>query len=377
MKGNLQERKQKHLDICLDRSLSIESGDTGFTGIKIAHRSMPEIDSGTISLRTPFIGYQLKMPVMISCMTGGSKEGEKLNRMLAEIAEDTGLAFGTGSIRVMLRHPETSSHFKLKKLAPDVPVLANIGAAQLIEYPPETLIEAVKSIDADGLYVHLNPAQELFQDGGERIFKGWYEGLNRLLDHAKFPVLVKETGNGIPPAEGLRMLEREVSFIDVAGAGGTDWIAVEAHSKGGGDNSAAASYTDWGYSTGELLLAYRQIVRAGGDSGSLVSGKIIASGGLRTPRDFAVSLACGAYLAAAALPFIRLASEGGPDAVAEYIAELEIGIRAAITLSGSGSLENLRKTELRVNSDLAFQAEALAEEALKEVGNNGYESMKR
>ena len=135
-----------------------------------------------------------------------------------------------------------------------------------------------------------------------------------------------------------------------------------------GKGSAAESFRNWGYPTGELLMAYRQIVRAGGDSGALVSGKIIASGGLRTPRDFAISLACGARLGAAALPFIRSAARGGPEAVASYISELEIGIRAAIILSGSGSLENFRNVDLRVSSELSANAEELAEEALREGG---------
>jgi len=369
MSEDIQERKKKHLDICLDRSLSVESGDTGFSAITLPHRALPEINSESISLETPFLGYRLKLPVMISCMTGGSDIGRKLNRMLAGIAGESGLAIGTGSIRVMLRHPETRSHFEMKKFAADVPVLANIGAAQLIEYPPEILCEAVKSIGADGLFVHLNPAQEIFQIDGDRDFMDWYDGFGRLLDHVDFPILAKETGAGIPPTEGLKLLKLGVSFIDVAGTGGTDWVAVEAMMNETGNGSAAESFRNWGYPTGELLMAYRQIVRAGGDSGALVSGKIIASGGLRTPHDFAVSLACGARLGAAALPFIRSAAHGGPEAVADYISELEIGIRAAITLSGSGSLENLRNTELRVSSELSDNAEELAEEALRDGAN--------
>ncbi|MCK5735847.1 MAG: hypothetical protein KAH21_05180, partial [Spirochaetaceae bacterium] len=147
--------------------------------------------------------------------------------------------------------------------------------------------------------------------------------------------------------------------------GGTDWVAVEAFARGFDENKAPASFRNWGYSTGELLLAYRQIARAGGVSGSLVSGKIIASGGLRTPLEYAVSLACGAHLAAGALPFIRLAAENGLEAVSQYIDEIETGIRAAIILSGSRSLEDFRKTELRIDSELMNNAENLAEEALK------------
>ncbi len=363
--AKLLKRKQKHLDVCLDRALPVDSGNTRLSDIQLPHRALPETDIAGISLSTSFLGYELKSPLLISCMTGGSPEGNRLNRLLAEAAGKHGIAVGTGSIRVMLTHPETRSDFELKKTAGDVPVLANIGAAQLSQYPAKTLVEAVKSIEADGLYVHLNPAQELFQDGGDCNFNNWYKGIAKLTEKADFPILVKETGGGIAPFEGLRLLNLGVSFIDVAGSGGTDWIAVEAHSRGYDESSAAASFKNHGYPTAELLLAYRQIARAGGSSGSLVSGRIIASGGLRTPRDFAVSLACGSHLAAAALPFIRLASEGGIDALSEYIGELGIGIRAAIVLGGTGSLGNFRKSELRIIPEVLDNAEKLAEEALK------------
>jgi len=361
----LPNRKQKHLDICLNRNMSIDTGDNGLSSIRLPHKSLPVSNTRDISLSTHFLGFELNSPLMISCMTGGSSKGKDLNRILARAAGRNKIAVGTGSIRVMLAHPETRSHFELKSLASEVPVLANIGGAQLNEDSIGSIIEAVKSIEADGLYVHLNPAQEFFQEGGDRLFSSWYEGIARLVEKADFPVLVKETGAGIPPSEGLKLLDIGVSYIDIAGSGGTDWVKVEALSRGFHGNSAAEAFQGWGYSTGELLLAYRQITRAGGSSGSQVSDRIIASGGLRNPLDFALSLACGAWIAAAALPFIRLASEDGMEAVSRYIEELETGIRAAIVLSGSGSLEELRKSNLRIKPDIMDNAEKLAEEALK------------
>jgi len=370
MGESLVDRKQKHLDVCLDESDPVESGRTGLAEIGLPHRSLPETHADRIDLSTEFLGYRLKLPVMISCMTGGSEDGRRLNRLLAQAAEETGLAIGTGSIRVMLRHPDTKSHFDLKSRAPNVPVLANIGAAQLVEYPPERILEAVRSIEADGLYVHLNPAQELFQDGGDRDFTGWYDGFRRLVDAADIPILAKETGAGIPPAEGLRLLDIGVDYVDVAGSGGTDWVAVESRREAGAPRESAESFLGWGYSTGTLLLAYRQIGRTGGERGRLVQDRIIASGGLRSPRDFAVCLACGAYLTASALPFIRRAAAGGMPAVHDYVQALEIGLKAAVVLTGSGDLADLRNTALRIPSGLAGEADALAEEAFNDMEVN-------
>ena len=373
MSGGLKDRKQKHLEICLDRSAGIETGSTGLGSIGLHHRALPGTRSADADLTTEFLGYGLALPIMISCMTGGSEDGRRLNGILAEAAGRTGIAIGTGSIRVMMEHPETKPHFQFKLRAPGSPVLANIGAAQLTEYSPERVLDAASSIDADGLCIHLNPAQEFFQSGGDRDFTAWRGGIERILDAAArrgIPVIVKETGAGIPPSEGLWLLESGAAYVDIAGAGGTDWIAVESLRAEGGAGEASSSFSGWGYATGNLLLAYRQIVRAGGESGRHVAGRIIASGGLRTPRDFAVSLACGAHLAAAALPFIRRASEGGLDAVIAYIGAVAEGIAAGITLTGAGNLASFRESELRLPPDMAATAETLAEEALSMRGDS-------
>jgi len=365
MSGFLKNRKQRHLQICLNRKLQVESGQTGMRHIELPHRSLPVTDVNKVSLEVDFLGYRLKMPLMISCMTGGSDKGRRLNKLLARVAGESGIAIGTGSIRVMLKYPETRSHFLLKALAPDLPVLANIGAAQLGEWDHKKLIEAVKSIEADGLYVHLNSAQELFQDGGNRNFSGWYDELYRLLDQVDFPVLVKETGAGIPPVEGIRLLRAGISYVDVAGRGGTDWVAVETLRKSKKHIVANNALRNWGYPTSELLLAYRRISRDGGDMSRAVNGNIIASGGLRTARDFAVALACGARLGAAALPFIRYAAEEGAKGVHAYIASLERGLKAAVILSGARSLDDFRKVDLRIPAEMLRRSEILVEECIR------------
>ena len=362
MMENLRQRKQKHLDICLDDNLDVETASSGFHHISLYHNPMPELDYNKISLETDFLGYRLRLPLLISSMTGGSDEGRELNRLLARTAREHGLAIGTGSIRVMLRHPETRSHFNLKDIAPDVPVLANIGIAQLTQYTPEKLIKAVQSINADGLFIHLNPAQELFQEDENQDFTGWYDGLQRLLEQAPFPVLVKETGFGIPPFAGLKMLKMGVAYVDVAGKGGTNWVAVEGYRLPEEQRQAADSFANWGYDTASLLLAYREIAHSPLPAESAqVKNRIIASGGLRSPSDFAISLACGAWLAGAAIPFIRLAARGGERAVSSYIQEIERGIRASMLLTSCARLSDFRSSPLRVREQLVNESKKLVE----------------
>ena len=413
---SLPRRKTRHLNICLDEFSPVETGSSRLDEIALPHCAIPRSAPGDLHLGTRFLGYDLAMPVMISCMTGGSEEGRRLNRLLAEAAGRRRLAFGLGSIRVMFRYPETRAHFTMRSLVPDSPILANIGAAQLAEYSAERLVEAVRSLEADGLYVHLNAAQELFQEGGDTDFSHWRDNLRRLIEEAPIPILVKETGAGIGPREGLELLRWGAAYVDLAGAGGTDWVAVESiregkldgHGGGAGgregagdgegaegaggpmfggaavrdgfspvgaggtvprrdgfgvrDESLAGSFLNWGYSTAELLLAYRLLAGVRGETGDLVRGRIIASGGLRRPGDYVVGIAGGAYLAGAALPFIRRASSG-PKAVHNYIDDIDTALRRAILLSGVDSLEAFRHLRLRVKPDLEYNARVLAESA--------------
>ena len=413
---SLPRRKTRHLNICLDEFSPVETGSSRLDEIALPHCAIPCSAPGDLHLGTRFLGYDLAMPVMISCMTGGSEEGRRLNRLLAEAAGRRRLVFGLGSIRVMFRYPETRAHFTMRSLVPDSPILANIGAAQLAEYSAERLVEAVRSLEADGLYVHLNAAQELFQEGGDTDFSHWRDNLRRLIEEAPIPILVKETGAGIGPREGLELLRWGAAYVDLAGAGGTDWVAVESiregkldgHGGGAGgregagdgegaegaggpmfggaavrdgfspvgaggtvprregtgvrDESLAGSFLNWGYSTAELLLAYRLLAGVRGETGDLVRGRIIASGGLRRPGDYVVGIAGGAYLAGAALPFIRRASSG-PKAVHNYIDDIDTALRRAILLSGVDSLEAFRHLRLRVKPDLEYNARVLAESA--------------
>ncbi len=359
MRESLSERKSRHLDMCLDRTMPVEQGRTGLERIGLYHSALPESSPEEVDLTTSFLGYSLPLPLLISPMTGGSGKGRHLNRILAQSAEKYGMAMSTGSIRIMLENPDFKSHFMLKEVAPGVPVLANIGAAQLGGYPVRTVLEAVKSIDADGLCVHLNAAQELFQAGGDSDFRGWSRDIEALIRAADFPVLVKETGSGIPPAEGLKLLEMGAAAVDLAGSGGTDWVAVETL-KAGRKLSEAECFYGWGYPTALLLLAYRSIMRTDKAAGEKLRGRIIASGGLRTPMDFALALACGAWLGAAALPFIRAAEQGGMEGVGQYVETLRTGIIRAVVLSGAKNLETFRRSELRVPEDLRNEARALA-----------------
>ena len=288
------------------------------------------------------------MPFFISCMTGGSEGGFRANRTLAAAAEELGVPVGLGSIRVLLESPELFEHFHIKPLAPGVPVLANIGAVQVRDADHGALLHLVEKLEAQALVVHLNPGQELFQGEGDRDFRGLKESLRALLRSAPLPVIVKETGFGIGPGLARELLAAGASYIDLAGAGGTNWVSVESYRLPEEEAAAAAEFADWGMPTALLLAAFdgRQ-------------PRLLASGGIRSGMDAVKSLALGAEMAGLALPAIRAAVDGGKDAVVALYRRLERTLRTVMVLTGSRTVAALREGTTWMQPGFAAESDAL------------------
>jgi isopentenyl-diphosphate Delta-isomerase len=293
---------------------------------------MPELDAARVDTSVQFLGRTMALPVFISCMTGGSEGGFRVNRELAKAAGILGIPVGTGSVRVLLDHPELDNHFALKSQAPDVPLMANIGAVQARDLDPSRLDDIVGRLDADALVIHLNPAQELFQPDGDRDFRGVRDGIARFISRAPYPVIVKETGFGIAPDESRFFLDAGAAYVDIAGAGGTNWISVEAYRDNEAALAVAREFDDWGYPTARLLA----------DS-PVASGRILASGGIRSGMDVAKAVALGAASCGLALPLARAAHAGGSEAVVAYIRHIETVLRTVMALTGSSTLAELRR----------------------------------
>ena len=272
-------------------------------------------------------------------MTGGSEGGFQANKDLARAAQQLAIPVGLGSMRVLLDQPELLPHFAIKSLAPDVPVLANMGAAQIRDRDHDEIFSLVERLNVQSLVVHLNPGQELFQPEGDRDFRGILSALIRLVDHSPVPIIVKETGFGIQPSLVRELLEQGVSYVDLAGSGGTNWISVESYRLPLAEQGAARAFGDWGLPTALMLATLFPEDR----SGLGLDNRVLASGGLRSGMDMAKALTLGAHLVGMALPFIRKVTEGGGQAVIDAVQELETILRAVMVLTGSRNLYELRR----------------------------------
>ncbi len=366
MDNEISRRKARHLEICVESDrYAIEGRRGGLRKVRFAHRAMPELDAGAIDASLDFLGHRIALPILVSCMTGGSEGGGRVNRALAQAAQEARIPVGIGSMRVLFGDDGLFPQFHVKGLAPDVPVIANLGAVQLREIGRDRVIETLKRLEVQALALHLNAGQELFQPGGDRDFRGLKEAIARLCEASPLPIIVKETGFGIGPREVDWLLGAGVAYVDIAGAGGTNWILVESYRLEGEEAEAAREFADWGIPADVLLLALSK--RKSGSEKCASGSRIIASGGLRSGLDIAKAVALGAELGALALPFARAAHAGGTEGALRLVRVLELSLKAAMAMSGCVDLRALRSVPLRIGAGL----EADAEELLRAEGGSG------
>ena len=348
----MSRRKAQHLEICLDEQrYQVETGRTRLDEIHLVHHALPEIDTSEVDTGLDFLDHRIAFPVFISSMTGGSDAGYQTNKDLAAAAQRLGIPVGMGSVRILFRKPEVLEHFLLKRYAPDVPVFANIGGVQLPHMPHEEIVEMLRRLEVDAIAIHLNPGQELFQPGGDRDFRGVLPAITRFAEACPLPVIVKETGCGINPAEIRRLLDAGARYVNIAGSGGTNWLRVEAYRQ---DQQivaeAADEFDDWGLPTGLVL----------GALGREVPG-VLASGGLRSGMDVVRALALGAEAAGMALPFVRALKRGGVDAAVDFGRRVQYVIETAMALTGCTQLDQLRRTPIWMEERFQADATSLAD----------------
>jgi isopentenyl-diphosphate delta-isomerase len=318
--SEIENRKSEHLRVCIEEDVEFQQLTNGLEKYRFTHCCLPELDRSDIELGTTFLGKSLKAPILISSMTGGTELAHLVNTRLATVAQRYGLAMGVGSQRIALEQPELAPTFAVRSLAPDILLLANLGAVQLnYGCGLEDCLKLVELLEADALILHLNPLQEWVQSGGDSNFKGLLAKIQQICAQLPVPVIAKEVGNGISAVMAKQLIEAGVAAIDVAGAGGTSWAKVESQrAKDNRQRHLGQVFADWGLPTAECITAIRSL-------NSTIP--LIASGGLKNGLDLAKSIALGADLGGLARPFLVAAieSEAAVDELVKFlIAELEI-----------------------------------------------------
>jgi len=365
--NQIEKRKTDHIQICLEENVQARHVTTGFEDIHLIHKALPEIDRNKINLSTIVLNHKFSAPLIVEAITGGTAEATKVNVAIAQAIEQLGLGMGVGSQRAAIENPKLESSFRIvREKAPTAFLIANIGGPQIArKYGVKDAEKAVKMINADALAIHLNPLQEAVQPEGETNYKGVLNKIKEIAQALDVPVIVKETGAGIAAEEAKILENAGVAAIDVAGAGGTSWAAVEYHraKKLRDEHRQRLGETlwDWGIPTAVSVVEVTQSVHL----------TVIASGGVRSGMDVAKALALGANLAGLALPILRPATKGSEEVKKELQLIIE-ELRNTMFLVGADSVQKLKEAPVVITGktadwlrDRGFKPEAYARRGAK------------
>lgn len=310
------QRKREHIQLF---SETFSPGYTGLEDVHLIHQALPVHNWDEIDISWTFQGVASSAPLYINAITGGHPDSVRINRDLAWAAAVTGIGLAVGSQHAALNHTEVVNTYKvIREVNPEGLVFANVGAG----VPWELALQAVEMIDAQGLQVHLNAAQELMMPEGDRKFRDWLANIEQMVKHLPLPVIVKETGCGLS-RETIRLLkEAGVRYFDVGGSGGTDFLAIEAKRAG----LPGHLYLNWGLPSAWSLLECLAECSA--------EESIWASGGLKSPLDWAKTLALGAEAAGVAGHFLNIYQEQGVEALIAEIQEWKRQLQCICLLSG-------------------------------------------
>ncbi len=335
-----EARKEDHIDIVLTRDVGAKGVTTGFERYFFLHEALPDLSLDGIDSSLTLFGKRLRAPLLISSMTGGADPARAINLHLAEAAEALGIAMGVGSQRAAVEAAHLADTYQVRRVAPTLLLFANLGAVQLnYGYGVEQARRAVEMIEADALFLHLNPLQEAVQAEGDRNWTGLLPKIEQLARALPVPIVAKEVGNGIGPETARRLVSAGVAGIDVAGAGGTSWSEVEAHRQPDPFRKRIAhTFAGWGTPTALALQLARAALPA--------DIPIFASGGIRDGVEVAKAVALGATLVGSAAPLLGPATDQASavyDKFRGFLEELHI----AMFCAGAGNLEQLRNTPLR------------------------------
>lgn len=340
--ADISRRKDDHLELTVSGDVGFKHTTTLFEQVRLVHDALPELSVDELDTSVELMGKKLRAPILIAAMTGGSERAERINKQLAGIAEERGYAFGLGSQRAMHKHPEKLATYAVRDVAPSALVLGNVGLVQAAQMSDDEVKRLVDAVGADALCVHLNPAQEMIQEEGDRDFRGGLTALSRLLALG-LRIVVKETGCGISASVARRVRGLGVEYVDVSGAGGTSWVAVETHRASEARRPLGQAFWEWGVPTAASVA----LCAPHGFRG------IFATGGISSGLDIAKAIALGASAGGIARRALQALEGGGLDGARAFFDGVEQELRTAMLLTGSRNLHALARAPRLLGSELA------------------------
>lgn len=332
----MENKKDDHLNLALKfHGRNIESD---FDNVQLVHGVFSNVKVDEVDISASFAGYEFNQPFYINGMTGGSSLSKEYNEKLTILARETGLFMASGSMSVGLKDPDTLESFKvIRKLNPKGIVFANLGAEKTLEDAKR----ACDILDADGLQIHLNIAQELVMPEGDREFGKWMANIENIANNLGLPVVVKEVGFGMDRRAIKSLLDIGVKTVDISGKGGTNFARIENFRRNLEDKYDFLE--NYGNSTIVSLLEAQEYVD---------KNEILASGGVRNSMDILKALSMGARSVGMAARFLNLVDTKPIDKAIEEVNNWKYHIKSLMSLVGAKNIEELKKIDLILSGDV-------------------------
>ncbi len=335
--GKFESRKQDHIKLSLDpRTEAKEFND--LDKVDLIHDALPEINFDQVNTTVKALGTELSVPMFVSSMTAGHSGSVNINEVIATVCARRNWLMGVGSQRRELHDVQAQNEWKrIRKVAPNVKLVGNIGISQLIISNTSDIERLVDGLEAIAIFVHTNPLQECFQPEGTPRFSGGIKALEKLCREIKVPVILKEVGCGFSVNTLTKLKNIGLTAVDVAGRGGTHWGRIEGY-RSENDSplyQAAQTFKAWGISTVESI-----------QNGKTANPdyQLWASGGVRSGLDAAKLVAIGASLVGLARPILEGAVEG-ETLLDKKMQLLEFELKVAMMCSGAKTISDLQTGE--------------------------------
>lgn len=330
---DIEKRKADHIQVSLEED--VNSGHNFWDDLHLIHDSLPEVDLEEIDTATMLFGKKLSAPLMITAITGGYAEAEKVNCNLAKACAALGIALGVGSQRAAMERGDRASYEVIRDVGVPL-VVGNLGAPQLIPqvhkeaFGVEQARQAMEMVGADIMAVHLNYLQEVAQPEGDTRARGCLDAIKALA--REVPCIAKETGAGISRETALRLKGTGVVGLDISGTSGTSFSKVESYRSRQMGNARREAI---GRTFGEWGIPAPISVRM-----AQVGLPLIASGGISNGLQAAKSIATGAQCAGMARAVLRDAMTSA-EAAEERIRTIIEELKVAMFLTGSSNVQQL------------------------------------
>lgn len=334
-------RKDDHILLCLENDVQYQGITNGFEDIKIEPLLLPSVSPEDVDLTTQFLSKEMKYPIFVSGMTGGSKNGKVFNESVARICSEFQIGMGVGSQRAALEDSKLADTYEVRHIAPNIPLIANLGIAQFFQgYSSEEAQSAITMIDANALAIHINPLQELIQDEGDLTAINIFSRIQELKKDFTHPIIIKGVGTGITKSDAKTIAELDVYAIDVAGSGGTNWSRIE-YFRNDKVRHLSDSFLNWGISTKDSLLNTVSFMEN-------KDTKVIASGGVWSGIDAVKALLLGADYVSLALPILRAIGKGGIEECRKFLSAYVLEMKAVMAMLNLKDLKELKKERHKI-----------------------------